>query len=179
MTLRSSIRSFDTQVSAWVNSLFTHDVWLSVFRLITVLGDPITIILIASGVILAGFYQNSARIILSGAIIPITVTIGGLIKLLFERARPVSEYSTNLGTFSFPSGHSSGSMIAFGLLAYFAFMKLPGPWGIVAACSLSIVPIAVGISRIYLGAHYPSDVVAGWLLGIVGLLIIIFGIRPL
>ena len=179
MTLRSSIRNFDSHITSWVNNLFSHDTWRTIFPVITTLGDPITVILITAGIIGVGVYHGSVRIVLAGVGIPVTVGIGAIIKLLFERARPVSEYSANLGTFSFPSGHSSGSMIAFGLLAYFAFMKLPGPWGFVAAGILLLVPIAVGISRIYLGAHYPSDVVAGWLLGIIGLLIIIFGIRPL
>lgn len=179
MSVRSSIRSFDTQVTSWINHVFSHEAWRGFFSAVTVLGDPITIVLITAGIMATGLYYGSMRVIFSGIAIPATVAVGALIKLLVERARPVSEYSANLGTFSFPSGHSSGSMIAFGLLAYFAFMKLPGPWGIAAAGMLLLVPIAVGISRVYLGAHYPSDVVAGWLLGIIGLIIIITVIRPL
>lgn len=179
MSMRNAIKSFDSQITTWVNDMFGSDLWRNFFAFITVLGDPITIICITGGIVLAGIYQHSVRLALSGAAIPVVMGVGALIKLLVERARPISDYSANLGTFSFPSGHSTGSMVAFGLLAYFAFMKLPGVWGVAVAVLLLLVPIAVGISRISLGAHHPSDVLAGWLLGLLGLLAIIFIIRPL
>lgn len=178
MTLRSSIRNFDSKVTSWVDNIFSHTAWRSMFPVITALGDPVTIIVLTAVIISVGLFYGSMVVILSGVIVPVTVTIGAIIKLLFERARPVSEYSAKLGTFSFPSGHSSGSMIAYGLLAYFAYMKLPGIWGVVITILLLIVPIGVGTSRVYLRAHYPSDVVAGWLLGIIGLIAIIFGVKP-
>jgi len=177
--MRSSIRGFDSHFTALTNQIFPHESWRSFFGMVTVLGDPITIIVITIGIIVAGVYSGSTKLIISGVAIPITVGIGALLKLLVERARPISEYSAHLGTFSFPSGHSTGSVVAYGLLAYFAYVKLPGPWGVIAAFFLLTVPIAVGISRIHLGAHYPSDVLAGWLLGLLGLLIIIIGIRPI
>ena len=178
MSMRTAIRNFDSHFTLIINQLFSAEYWRMFFSAITVLGDPIAIIVITGGVMLAGNYYGNIRLAVSGAAIPVTVGIGAVIKLLVERARPISEYSANLGTFSFPSGHSTGSMIAFGLLAYIAFMKLPQPWGIPVATVLLLVPILVGISRVYLGAHYPSDVLAGWLLGIVGLTVIIFVIRP-
>ena len=179
MTVRRNIANFDTQLTSWVTHAFPRDMWHGFFSMATVLGDPITIIFITIGIMATGLYVGSMRLLLSGIAVPATVVVGSLIKLLVESARPINDYSATLGTFSFPSGHSSGSMVAYGLLAYLAFMKLPGVWGIIAAVILLIVPIAVGISRVFLGAHYPSDVVAGWLLGIIGLLIIIFIIRPL
>ena len=179
MSVRSTIRNFDSHITTWVHTTFSQDFWRNFFGVTTALGDPITIIVITGCIMAVGLYYGSMRMLFSGIAIPITVGAGALIKLLVERARPISEYSANLGTFSFPSGHSTGSMVAFGLLAYFAFMKLPGVWGIVVACVLFMVPIVVGVSRVYLSAHYPSDVLAGWLLGLIGLLIIIFGIRPL
>lgn len=179
MSMRSTIKQFDTHVTGWVNQVFSHDMWRPFFHAVTVLGDPITIILITVGIVATGLYVSSSRLVVSGVAVPIVVAVGGLIKLLVERARPVSDYSANLATFSFPSGHSTGSMVAFGLLAYFAYMKLPGVWGVGLAALLLLVPIAVGISRVYLGAHYPSDVLAGWLLGLVGLAVIILVARPL
>ncbi len=145
------------------------------------LGDPLAIGLVSVAIIGTGFMTSSMRLAVSGAAIPATLLIGALLKLLFERARPVTEYAMNMKihTFSFPSGHSSGSTIAYGLLAYFALMKLPAPWNIVVGLMLAVVPIFVGLSRIYLGAHFPSDVVAGWILGLAALVIVILIIQPL
>ncbi len=156
--------------------------WLKpMFLAATALGDPIVTVLIGIGVVCYGFLQHNMRLALAGASIWLTLGIGSLLKLLVGRQRPLTEYAANLQipTLSFPSGHSSGSVIAYGLLAYIAWHLLPQPWNYLAAAALVILIILIGISRIYLGAHFPSDVVAGWLLGVVMLCIVIFILRPL
>jgi undecaprenyl-diphosphatase len=178
MSLRSVIHKFDTTVTGWINAVFGPS-WRPTYEIITALGDPITVAVVTVTIIGSGLYQESARLIIGGMSITITVLIGALLKLLVERARPVNEYSLGLATFSFPSGHSSGSMITYGLLLYFAFFSLPQPWSYALAPVLALIPILVGVSRVYLGAHYPSDVVAGWLLGIAGLVIVVTAVQPL
>lgn len=128
-----------------------------------------------------GLWLSNFRLALSGAIIWLTLGIGFLIKLSIGRARPLTEYAANLrvDTFSFPSGHTSGATIAYGLLAYLAWQLLPQPFGYIVAAMFGILIIAIGVSRIYLGAHFPSDVIAGWLLGAAALCVIIFIVRPL
>lgn len=177
--MKQTINRFDQSVTQWVASFFGQST-RPFFEFMTMLGDPISITLITIAVVAAAIYTSNVRLVISGLVIPATVVIGALLKLAFERARPVTEYALNmkLKTFSFPSGHSSGSMIAFGLLAYLAFVKLPAPFNFIVGGLLALIPIFVGISRVYLGAHFPSDVVAGWLLGLVALVIIIVIIRP-
>ena len=155
--------------------------WDSFFLVTTRLGDPMTVCLIAIIIGTWAFTERSIRLAIAAASIPATLTIGYGLKLFFERARPLIDlgYNLRLDSFSFPSGHSSGSMIAYGLLSYIAWLSLPTPWNLVIAVILGVVPFAVGISRIYLGVHYPSDVVVGWGLGLVVLAIVIFVVRPL
>ncbi len=155
--------------------------WRSFFVLATHLGDPIVTISIGLAIAIVGYVQSHVRLMIAGATIWVTLGAGSLLKLMFGRERPLTEYAANLriDTFSFPSGHSSGAMVAYGLLAYLAWHALPQPWGYIVAVLCALVIIIVGISRVYLGAHFPSDVVAGWLLGCVGLLIIIYVVRPL
>lgn len=143
---------------------------------VTFFGEPIVILLITAMIIGAGILTETPALLVGGFGIPITVIIGGLIKLLVERARPVNEYSARLITFSFPSGHSSGSAVTYGVLAWTSVDYLPSAWMLIAVpVLLLLLPLAVGISRVHLGAHYPSDVVAGWSLGFVGLLVITIG----
>lgn len=177
--MKQSLHKFDAGMTQWVSSTFGQQS-RPFFEFVTMLGDPFAITIITIGVIGSGVYAANYRLALSGAMIPATVLIGAILKLLFERARPMTEYALNmkLQTFSFPSGHSSGSMIAYGLLAIIAFNKLPQPWNLIVGCALLVVPLAVGLSRVYLGAHFPSDVLAGWLLGAAGLLVILLIIRP-
>lgn len=132
-------------------------------------------------VAMAGYYQKNTHLILSGIVVWATLGVGSLIKIVIARDRPATEYATSLSldTMRFPSGHSSGSAIAYGLLAYLAWQYLPQPRATIVVIFLAVLVIAIGVSCIYLGAHFPSDVVAGWLLGLVALLIIIFLIKPL
>ncbi len=173
------LQTFDASVTKVIVAI--PESWRSFFLLITNLGDPILTIGIGLAVAVWGYAVTNMRLLLAGVSVWITLGIGSLIKLLIGRERPLSEYSANLrvDTFSFPSGHSSGAMIAYGLLAYLAWHYLPQPWNIIAIITCIAIIVGVGISRIYLGAHFPSDVIAGWLLGFIILMLVIFVVRPL
>ena len=177
--MRAFLHSFDTTITRAIIS------WPATakpfFLAVTALGDPIATVLIGVGVVIYGYTQSNMRLAFAGASIWLTLIVGSGLKLLIGRERPISEYAANLHipTFSFPSGHASGSMIAYGLLAYLAWHWLPQPWNYIVVAILIGLIILIGISRIYLGAHFPSDIVAGWLLGAIALCIVIFIVRPL
>ncbi|WP_046059474.1 phosphatase PAP2 family protein, partial [Paracidovorax citrulli] len=67
--------------------------------------------------------------------------------------------------YSFPSGHSSSSMVAYGMLAYLAVRLLPARWHLPALLAAASVVFTVGWSRVVLQVHYASDVLAGWVTG--------------
>ena len=176
--MRFLLYNFDRHLTQWVMRYIPIQLQ-PVMVAITMLGDPVVTIGIAVAIGLYGLKYN-LRFVYAASIVPLTLMVGAIIKFIVHRARPMHEYIgiIQLDTYSFPSGHSSGSVVAYGLLAYIAWMKLPAPFNYIVALLLCVVPIVVGISRVYLNAHYPSDVVAGWLLGMVGLAAIIFVIRP-
>jgi len=81
-------------------------------------------------------------------------------KHLFGRARPTLwESIAPETTFSFPSGHAMGSMTFAAVLALLAW---PTRWRWWVIVPLAVFVVMVGLSRVYLGVHYPSDILAGW-----------------
>ena len=91
-----------------------------------------------------------------------------LIKAAVQRPRPDDViHLIREGGFSFPSGHSITSMFVFGLLICLVRSNVRNTTAAnVLTAVLSIPMILIGLSRIYLGVHYPTDVLAGWCLGI-------------
>ena len=98
-----------------------------------------------------------------------------VLKLHFRRVRPdvpwafVTEHS-----FSFPSGHSAGAVVLYGVVTYLVWKHLRTAWqriGVVAAGLLIVA--GIGASRVYLGVHYPTDVAAGYLVGLMWLVPVI------
>lgn len=88
------------------------------------------------------------------------------LKSVFERVRPVHEHGLAVADgWSFPSGHTSGSLVAYGLLAYVALRHAPPAWRLPAVLAAAALAVTIGWSRVVLQVHYASDVVAGWLSG--------------
>ncbi len=84
------------------------------------------------------------------------------LKNVFERVRPLGLDGLTLADgFSFPSGHSSGSVVAYGMLAYLALRLLPFRWHLPALMLATTVAFTVGGSRMFLRVHFVSDVIAG------------------
>jgi undecaprenyl-diphosphatase len=177
--MKSLLYKFDSSIT---NTIVSWPVALkSFFLFVTALGDPIVTIGIGVVVVMWGYLHMNLRLALAGVVVWLTLSLGSFLKLLFGRSRPLTDYVANLQfhTQSFPSGHTTGSTIAYGLLAYLAWHLLPQPWNYIITSLLVLLIIAIGISRVYLGAHFPSDVVAGWILGSLALLIVIFVLKPI
>lgn len=102
------------------------------------------------------------------------VALGGggmvntLFKNLFARDRPayVHGLDVNVHGWSFPSGHSAGAMVAYGMLAYLALRLLAPRWQLPALLAAAAVVFSTGLSRVFLQVHYASDVLAGFSCGL-------------
>lgn len=169
----NSITRFDTSLTTYIQA------WPAsiqpLMNGVTHLGDPVAILSIAAiGAVVTVRKSLSAlpnAFMLTMAAYGLSV----LLKLFLKRTRPDTLYVDEMifKTYSFPSSHAFGAMVVYGLLAYLAYTRLPQPWNHLTAIGLGILIFLIGVSRVYLGAHFPTDVIGGWLLGGLCLLLIV------
>ena len=108
-----------------------------------------------------------------GAVVGLLITVIGaqllndVLKDWFQRTRPAPVDSFIPGqAFSFPSGHAMVAAAFYLYIGYLAWRLLPGRWRYICATLLVLVAFTIGLSRLYLGVHYLTDVVAGYIAGI-------------
>lgn len=158
-----SLAEFDVALSAALREHLPLET-LHVFAIITRLGDP-EVLVVIGGVVFAVLAARRRNLIAASWVV---TTLGGalmnrLLKSIFERSRPIHDHGLAMAEgWSFPSGHASGSMLVYGLLAYIVVRNTPPVWHIpVALLGIALV-IFVGSSRVLLQVHYLSDVLAGY-----------------
>ncbi|GAC1540839.1 MAG: hypothetical protein NVS2B4_20210 [Ramlibacter sp.] len=95
--------------------------------------------------------------------VPGGLLLNALVKTVFHRARPTFEHPlVSLATSSFPSGHAAGATVWWGFVLMLWWAREPRPGRRALACGVAgALVLLVALSRVYLGAHYPSDVLAG------------------
>jgi undecaprenyl-diphosphatase len=160
---------FDQSIIEAVRAPALHDV-LSPLRAITELGSTVAVTAVALLTLLVGVLIGPWLHGLIGAIaIGLTSAGNQALKALIARARPdVLDPLVDERGFSFPSGHSVLGMVAWGILAVLVMrsrLPLNVRRGIVAV--LAVLIVLIGVSRVWLGVHYPTDVLAGWTAGAV------------
>jgi membrane-associated phospholipid phosphatase len=134
-------------------------------RAVTELGSSWFAAIVCGGILLWLVWQrrfNTAVAI--GGIFFVAKLLETGLKLTFERARPsVVPHLQDAGGYSFPSGHTMTAVITYGLLAAVLVSQLGGRARYVPPVIAAVIVLAVGFSRIYLGVHYLTDVLAGTL----------------
>ncbi len=153
-------RSLMGGAGAWRDTAIGPPVTLAMIGL-SEIGDTaarIGMTLVASAML---FWRGRGRQVLWLILVVIGGTLlNSALKQGFAAPRPdLLPHLDIVKSYSFPSGHASGNMIFFGALA----MMMARKWAWVAA---SVMIALIGFSRVWLGVHWPTDVIAGWILGI-------------
>jgi membrane-associated phospholipid phosphatase len=137
------------------------------FAAITRLGDTATLtvlcIALAAALLMAGRHRFAFGWVLAVAGNGVLNTV---LKQIFARVRPLHEDGLVLASgFSFPSGHSSGAVVAYGMLAWLACQWVVKQWHLPIVLGALALAYSVGVSRVFLQVHFASDVIAGFASG--------------
>ena len=112
-----------------------------------------------------------------GAALGGSLVVNLAMKLFFHRPRPVLPWAHVLPDYSFPSGHSMNSLV-FGLALALIAWRLLGPrWGAFAVGLAVLASLVIGVSRVYLGYHYATDVIGGFASAILWVAFVVGGFR--
>lgn len=160
-----------------VYNLLEHNSRLtSIMKFITFFGDSQTLIMLAIVAFIAiRNKKEAATVPLNLALI---ATCNATLKLLIKRPRPVGISLIEASGYSFPSGHSASSFAFYGFLMYLIYNNCKNQkLKIVSMMFLGILIFLIGLSRIYLGVHYASDVLGGYSLAALYLILYISTIK--
>ena len=168
LVITNNITWFDDSIYNFLMG-FRNSFLDAFFKTITHLGDTVVIMIIV--VVMLIFLNKKDRIILGSSTI-LTVGLNQGIKHLLRRPRPDHLRLIKQGGFSYPSGHSMIAICVYGIMIYLINKRVENKKiKITLTTLLTLLIITIGISRIYVGVHYPSDVVGGFALSLVILIL--------
>ena len=165
VTGTEDVARLDRPVAAWFDAHRTAGLTSVIRTVSTVGGGTGTLVVVALVSAVGWFRQRSARpALVMGVSLGGAVVLSQVIKHLTNRARPVSPAQVFEG-FAFPSGHTSAAVATWGALAFLASADRSWRQQVAIWTAAISAGAAVGFSRAYLGAHWFTDVLGGWLLG--------------
>lgn len=162
---------FDKTIYEFIISYKNNSI-TNIFKIITDLGDTIAII----SILILSFllFKNKIYPKIMALNICCIVVINQILKHIIRRPRPEILRLVEESGFSFPSGHSMASFGFYGFIIYMIYIsKLNKNLKIILISIFSLLILLIGISRIYLGVHYASDVVGGFIMSLICLLLVI------
>ena len=173
--LKSSFEQGDQAIQAWVHS-FTTPLLTEIMRGLTFIGSPFVLapsVTLAAALLWWRNLKDSAVLVAAAA--AGGIALDEVMKLHFKRLRPDVPWAfVHEHSFSFPSGHSVLAIVMYGVIVYKTQDKLHSTWAKAALMLGAFLMVAgIGISRVYLGVHYPSDVAGGYFVGAVWLAAVI------
>jgi undecaprenyl-diphosphatase len=159
------IAQFDSRVISAVQGM--ESPWLTtIMHGFTFIGSTplVVVISICSLFLFFKFLHHRLELVLFVVLVAGTAILNQLLKFVFQRERPTLHRLIEETGYSFPSGHSMTAFALYAALSFLLWRHVPSKSGRTIVICISILMILmIGCSRIYLGVHYPSDVVGAYL----------------
>lgn len=169
-TLKTEVLAeYDRQITDYVLSQRSPAL-TGYFKFVTDIGDVYGyLVVLAVAIILSAFVLKKWKYVGQIALVLFLATLSNMVlKRAIDRARPEIEHLVTVKTLSYPSGHAMSSMAFYGFLIYLIYKS-----GLNRYVKLSLIVVfaflilSIGISRIYLGVHFPSDIAGGFIAGMI------------
>lgn len=173
LMITNHTKVFDDTIYNYIFS-FRSDLLDKVFKIITKLGNTLTVIIMVFVLLIFLGKENIYKLILT--VCTTVITNQGL-KHLIRRVRPEHLRLIKEKGYSYTSGHSMIAIALYGLLIYLVYKNVKNKLiKTILIVLLSILILGIGISRIYLGVHYPTDVLAGYSIALPIIILIVCSI---
>ena len=164
-----AVATYDEQISAEVTSW--RSPWLTeYFTFVTHVGDALgyVVVFVLCTLIFYLVFKNWKYVIQISTVLILALSSNLILKQIINRARPTAEHLVEVKTLSYPSGHAMMSMAFYGFLIYLVhYFKLSRAATWLLTILLTILILSIGISRIYLGVHFPTDIAGGFIAGFI------------
>lgn len=146
---------------------FRNPYMTSIMKILTFIGGPTVTIILAVLITLTILRKHKKDALIFSFTLLFGMLLNLLLKDLFHRSRPLFLPLAHETSYSFPSGHAMNAFIFYTCISFIILRKMKNRKLSFMLMFLSVLMILlIGLSRIYLGVHYPSDVLAGYIAGI-------------
>lgn len=166
MMTTKRLSGFDIPIITWVQS-WESPTWTALAKFCATLGSAKIVILLCILTMIFLYFVLKHR----SELIFLIIVCGGsallnvLLKAEFVRERPTIHRILEETGYSFPSGHAMGAFSFYAAVAFLLWRHIPTKWGrVLLILTAAGMILMIGLSRVYAGVHYPSDVLAGYLI---------------
>jgi undecaprenyl-diphosphatase len=161
--LQGDTQHFDQMIREWVHR-YASPGMTSAMNAISLLGYNILIVELAIALAIFAWLRWRRALLWLAVAMTGSLVLDLTLKYIYHRTRPTAYFGMAPHSYSFPSGHALCSFCFYGVVAGLLSARIKSlALQMVIWCLAATLVIAIGVSRIYLGVHYPSDVVAGYL----------------